>query len=199
VDLAPTILNMLDLPIPDYMQGTPFLGGNIPQGTEPVYLFSDRVGEVLDMARGLRDNKFRYIRNYFPFKERMQFEEYSEITPIRMELRKLDAQNKLQGPTKWRMEKRKPAEDLYDVDNDPVEMNNLASDPQFSKVLIRMREQLTRTMIEIGDLSFVPEAEMKRRAGSKPPYTMHREHQVYKLRKILKLANKVGKAESGEF
>src|SRR5690606_18656000 len=116
-----------------------------------------------------------------------------------MEIRKQDAKNKLQGTTKWLMEKSKPVEELYDVENDPFEMNNLASDPQFSKVLKRMRKQLNRKMIEIGDLSFVPEAEMKRRAGSKPPYTMHREHQVYKLRKILNLANKVGKAESGEF
>ena len=65
--------------------------------------------------------------------------------------------------------KRKPVEELYDVEADPHEVKNLAADPAFQKVLGELRAALTKWQLEIGDLGLVPESEILRRekaAGS---------------------------------
>ena len=64
---------------------------------------------------------------------------------------------------------RKPAEELYDLDNDPHEINNLASDPAYQEKLAELRRALIHWQIEIGDLGLMPESEIERRreeAGS---------------------------------
>ena len=37
---------------------------------------------------------------------------------------------------------QRPAEELYDMDNDPDEVNNLAADPQHGRTLVEMRTRL---------------------------------------------------------
>lgn len=196
VDLAPSILNILELEIPDYIQGFPFLGENIPNQNETCYLFSDRVGDVLDMSRALRSENFRYIRNYQPYKPRMQYCDYSEKTPIRTELRRMFANDMLTGENSWLMDNNKPPEELYDVINDPFEMNNLVSDPAFLLELEKMRKQLNLKMISIGDLSFLPESEMYNRAGERSPYKLNEDSDKYDLERILSVANMVGLVKS---
>jgi N-sulfoglucosamine sulfohydrolase len=198
VDFAPSMLNMLGLPIPEYMQGETFLGDGVKEESNSVFLFSDRVGEVFDMSRALRNKKFRYIRNYYPFKDRMQYCEYSEITPIRKELRKLNTEKSLKGHTKWLMQKNKQVEELYNVKNDPYEIDNLALDSKYKNVLEEMKNQLNKKIMEIGDLSFLPEAMMKKRAGGRPPYQLNKDYKIYDLNNILSVANFVGKAESNQ-
>ncbi len=63
----------------------------------------------------------------------------------------------------------KPVEELYDTVNDPHEMNNMASDSEFSEVLERMRQAHNQWVVETGDLGLIPEAEINARqekAGS---------------------------------
>jgi hypothetical protein len=53
----------------------------------------------------------------------------------------------------------KPVEELYDVENDPWEVNNLAENPDYAEVLQRMRKENTKWMKDIYDSGFLPEAE----------------------------------------
>ena len=68
VDLAPTLLSVLNIPIPDFMQGSAFLGKQKTKDPEYTYMFRDRMDERFDMSRAVRDKKFRYIRNYMPYR-----------------------------------------------------------------------------------------------------------------------------------
>ena len=46
---------------------------------------------------------------------------------------------------------KRPAEELYRVDEDIYEMNNLASNPEYVEVKEALREELKRWMEEQGD------------------------------------------------
>ena len=43
-------------------------------------------------------------------------------------------------------------EELYDIKNDPWELNNLADDPEYSKTLQKMRKTLNQWILDTGDL-----------------------------------------------
>src|SRR5438067_12382559 len=68
------------------------------------------------------------------------------------------------------MAKSKPVEELYDVEADPHEVNNLAGRPELQERLERMRAALRRWEGEIIDLGFLPEADLRTRFGKGSPY-----------------------------
>ncbi len=68
VDLAPTMLSISGIKIPEFMQGNAILGDQKSDDPEYVYMFRDRMDERYDMSRAVRDQKYRYIRNYMPYR-----------------------------------------------------------------------------------------------------------------------------------
>jgi len=67
VDLAPTLLSLVDLSKPSQMQGRAFLGKHRqPPTDEYVFLFGDRFDELIGMRRGISDGRFKYIRRFMP-------------------------------------------------------------------------------------------------------------------------------------
>jgi arylsulfatase A-like enzyme len=53
--------------------------------------------------------------------------------------------------------RHRPAEELYDLSNDPFELNNLAGDPAQAQTIDKLREQLKRWRVQQGeDLSKIP-------------------------------------------
>ena len=50
---------------------------------------------------------------------------------------------------------RKPYEELYDIENDPEEINNLAEDPEYQKLKNQIREQLFAWIIDTRDLGMI--------------------------------------------
>ena len=136
------MLSLVGVDIPDYMQGRAFLGE--ARKPEPEYIFGirDRVDEVLELSRSVHDRKYLYIRNFYPHRARMQRSFFSEITPIRQELRRLDKEGKLEGDKAWLMKDSVPVEELYDTQADPHQMNNLIDSPEYRDTANRMRKTL---------------------------------------------------------
>ena len=193
VDFAPTVLSLLGLKIPAYMQGRAFLGKQSGQPRQYVFAMRDRVDEVYEFSRAVRDDRYRYIRNYMPHRRRMQHSTYSEHTPIRKELRRLAAEGKLEGTAGWLMSPTKPPEELYDTKNDPHEIRNLAGSPEHREILQRMRGELRRWMIGTRDTALLPEAEMCLRAAGRSPYEVARTTGKFPVARILDAAELVRK------
>ncbi len=169
VDLAPTLLSVAGIPIPDYMQGSAFLGEQKTGNPEYAYMFRGRMDERYDMSRAVRDTKYRYIKNYMPHRIYGQHLDYLWKAPSigSWEKAYLDGKCNATQSTFW---KRKPAEELYDTENDPWEVNNLASDPNYKDVLERMRQANRNWVLKIKDTGFFPEADWANRFGTITPY-----------------------------
>ena len=60
--------------------------------------------------------------------------------------------------------RRRPAQQLFDVEADPHEVNNLANDPEYTKVLADLRSRMQKKLREVNDLSFYPESFMVQNA-----------------------------------
>lgn len=54
----------------------------------------------------------------------------------------------------------KPQEELYDVQNDPDEIHNLATDLAYKDKLIELRKAFRSWLNKVGDLSYIPEKDM---------------------------------------
>ncbi len=173
VDLAPTLLSLIGTPKPDYMQGKAFLGNGKTPNPPYVYMFRDRMDERYDMCRAVRDPKYRYIRNYMPYRPHGQHLIYLWNQPaIRSweAIYKAGQCNDVQSAF-W---KPKPVEELYDTENDPWEVNNLAGQPQYRTILTRMRAANRDWMLQIKDTGLVPEAELVDRTKKDAPYDLMR-------------------------
>lgn len=159
IDFAPTMLSLTGIKIPKHIQGQPFLG---PQKAKPrKYIFAarDRMDEAYDLIRGVRDKRYKYIRNYMPHITYAQDIEYMNQMPTMQEMRRLNVEGKLTGPQKLYFLETKPIEELYDTAADPDEVNNLAADPEYKAILQRMRKVHQKWMKDTGDVGLIPEPE----------------------------------------
>ena len=156
IDLAPTVLRLAGIAAPAYMHGRPFLDGSSP-AREYLYATRDRMEERYDVVRALRDKRYKYIRNYEPWKPYLQTSMTPESGPLAHELRRLAAENAVPPLTRPLMAPTKPREELYDLVVDPHELQNLATSAEHQKILSRLRGAHRRWLIDTGDLGFLPE------------------------------------------
>lgn len=177
VDLAPTMLNITGLPIPDYMQGQAFLGPDQKPPRDYVYLFRDRMDERYDLVRAIRDKQYRYIRNYMPHRISGQYLEYLWKAPSMRAWEKAYRDGRC-NPAQSAFWERKAPEELYDITNDPHEINNLAKDPAYAGVLGRMRNVHNEWMLTNYDTGLIPEAMMIKNTERLSPYEWIRQPQV---------------------
>ncbi|MEW4526562.1 sulfatase-like hydrolase/transferase [Maioricimonas sp. JC845] len=157
IDFGPTVLNLAGVEIPEYMQGQPFLGKNLPPEREYVYAARDRMDERYDIIRTVRDRRFRYIRNYEPLKPWYQYINTAEKGATMRELRRLYEAGELTPPARRYFAPTKPVEEIYDCQADPHEIRNLADDPAYADVLKRMRKAHRAWVLETRDLGLIPE------------------------------------------
>jgi arylsulfatase A-like enzyme len=177
VDLAPTLLSLIEMEAPAYMQGAAFLGKFQVEEPEYVYLFRDRMDERYDLTRAIVDRRYRYIRNYNSNRIWMQQLEYLWRAPSMASWdREFQAGscNDLQA----RFFSTKPVEELYDTDNDPWEVNNLAYDPKYADLLEKMRAASLDMAVSMFDAGFIPETDRFLRAGDRPVYDYMRSNEV---------------------
>ena len=157
IDFGPTVLHLAGLDIPDHVQGRPFLGPRPAAPRDYVYGGRDRMDERYDIIRMVRDRRFQYIRNYEPLKTFHQYINTAEKGATMRELRKLHDAGRLRPAAERYFAPSKPVEELYDLQSDPHEVNNLADDPKFADVLKRMRAAHLAWVRQTRDLGLVPE------------------------------------------
>jgi len=163
VDFPATVLNLTGQTIPAYMQGMPFLGPDSEEERTHIYGTRDRVDEVFEMARSVRDKQYLYIRNYMPHLSYNQPSVFSDLGEIRQSIAKQDAgkltkiQSDYAGPTK-------PIESLFDCAADPKNLNNLLEGELTAAqkdALKKLRRTFKRTRLEIQDVGVLPESIMR--------------------------------------
>jgi arylsulfatase A-like enzyme len=161
VDFGPTVLNCAGLTIPDYVQGRAFLGKHLSKARSYAYGARDRMDERYDIIRSVRDSRYRYVRNFEPLKPYYQYMNTPEKGATMQEIRRIEASGSVPEIVALFTADTKPVEELYDLENDLSEVQNLADDPAHAAKLAEMRTALADWQNEIGDIGLIPEAEIE--------------------------------------
>lgn len=156
IDLAPTLLRLAGVTVPAYMQGRDFV-------TDPPreYIFAarDRIDEVSDRQRAVRDARYKFIRSWHPEQpggHPLAFRDNMAMMDELWDLLEAGELNDLQR--QWF---EPPGEErLFDLAADPYELDNLANDPAHRNTLQRMKKALENWLDQVEDWSDQPEAEM---------------------------------------
>ncbi len=158
VDLAPTVLSLAGVAVPEAYDGRVFLGGAAGEPRDYVYAGRDRMDEAYDRQRMARSADYLYLRNDFPALPWAVHQTYMEQEPTFREMRRLAAAGELHGDAAVFMQPTKPPEELYAADDRHC-VRNLADDPDHAAALRRHREELDRFVAATGDLGLTDERE----------------------------------------
>lgn len=143
VDIAPTFMKMAGLSPLDEFEGVdlmPALKEEMKAVRDMVYA-EDHFHDYEDYTRAVRTKKFKYVKNFY---------EDLPNTPSADIIRGRTWQSMLEEKEKGTLneaqlkcfEAPRPIEELFDVANDPYELNNLAMNPEYVEILEDMRNQL---------------------------------------------------------
>ena len=160
VDLVPTVLSLAGIEIPRSIDGKPFLGKKLKKSNlekqNTTFGYADRFDEKYDLVRSVRVGKYKYIRNYQPFNVDGLYNFYRYKMLAYKEWYKLFQDGKLNEVQSQFFKPRAP-EALYNIDEDPHEIKNLAKDKNYIEILLDLRTKLNDHLVSINDLSFIPE------------------------------------------
>jgi arylsulfatase A-like enzyme len=171
VDFAPSILQLAGVEVPSWLQGKPVLF-EATKTRAYVYAAKDRLDEFEFRERAVRDQRYKYIRNYLPGRPGATHLAYRDRLGIMQELWEYLEEDRLTPAQRQWFEDR-PAEELYDTWQDPDELTNLAGDPEYAGTLSRLRDALNEWLARTGDRAEQPEADMAREfwPGGEQPVT----------------------------
>jgi N-sulfoglucosamine sulfohydrolase len=185
LDFAPAILEIAGAEIPQNMRGKPFISEQEIVKKEYVFGTSDRVDEAYETTRTIRTKKYRYIRNFLAYTPLIQPNFYSDKSEIMQEIYKFRNDPGLTPAQKMLFAKKRQPEELYDVENDPHEINNLAGKSEYQSILEEMRDYLRTEILESYDTGLMPEPEMIRLAQNSTPYEITKNREIFPVDEIL--------------
>lgn len=150
VDLAPTVLELVGIEIPNYFQGRSIFGDS----EKPKYQFGFRCNQEhhFDPVRSVFDGRYKYIRNFIPHKTYSLRNFYQWGMPAN------------QAWDQWVLEGNedpvfapRTTHELYDTHSDPFETRNLAEDEAYQLKLQELETELKKHVQETMDLGFFPQ------------------------------------------
>jgi arylsulfatase A-like enzyme len=171
IDLAPTMLAIAGAKKPAGMQGRNFLGSGAENPRRYVFGARDRCDETVFRFRTVRDERYRYIRNFTPERPFLQPNNYKEKQyPVWSLLPELNRQGRLTPPQAFLCAPAMPPEELYDLRTDPHAINNLANSSAHQKILQKLRSVLEEWIQNTGDLgrTLEPDALVEKAGLTRP-------------------------------
>ncbi|MCA6073745.1 sulfatase-like hydrolase/transferase [Fulvivirga sedimenti] len=161
IDLAPTMLSLAGIQPPAYMDGTAFMG-KYARTEEPAFVFgaADRFDEKYDRRRFVRNDRFKYIRNYMTDQPVYLDLSYRKQMSIMQELLRLREEGNLTPEQARWFDPVKEPEELYDLKNDPFELTNLAQDQSYAPVLEEMRTAMDTWLSGFEDTGLIQESDL---------------------------------------
>ena len=185
VDLAPTLLSIIGVKPPEWMQGFAFAGTYQTEPQPFVYGFRGRMDERYDCVRSATDGRYVYLRNYMPHLSQGQHVNYQFETPSTRVWRELYDAGKLNAAQSIFWTEPKEPEELYDLQSDPDEVHNLANSPEHTAVLEKMRQAQRDLALRVRDTGFMPEGELHSREPGTAPYDVAHNDTKFPLARVI--------------
>ncbi len=188
VDFAPTLCSLAGIKPPAWLQGYAFLGKFIAPAPPYVYGFRGRMDERYDLVRSVTDGRYVYLRNYLPHLSQGQHVDTQFKTPTTAVWKKHYDEGKLTAGQRIFWQTPKAPEELYDLQHDRDEVNNLAASSSHQAILAKFRTAQQAHSRRIRDLGFIPEGERLTRAGTQAPYDFGHDDTKYPFERVFAAA-----------
>lgn len=152
IDFKPTVLSLLGMEPPDYVDGKAWMG-KYKDTTERDYIFAaaDRFDNETDKVRAVRGRRFKLIRYYNLDQPYYLPVGYRETMPIMKELLRLHEKDSLNEYQAQWFRPTKDSLELFDLWNDPYELQNLTGDSQYADKIEELRQALDRWISDTQD------------------------------------------------
>ncbi len=158
VDLAVASLYLAGIEIPEHLQGMNFLDPEA-QKRDYVFLMRDRRDETVDRIRAIRTKDFKYIRNFYPERSYTQFNAYKkQAYPVLTLMQIMHENDELTQIQDIFMANNRPAEELYDLNQDPWEVHNLSGKKDYEDTLLHLRSLMDSALLKY-DKGIYPETD----------------------------------------
>lgn len=167
VDLAPTVLNLLDIPIPEQMSGLPLMGPEAKK-REMVYIFRSNQGPNFIPARGITDGRYHLNVNFNTGYRPGGRQDYQWQMPA-FQAWEAASLAQLTNPTQNWMWELHEAIEFYDLAADPDELHNLAANPAADSLIQHYLAELLTLMKKEKDLGLYP-IQLRRQETNEPLY-----------------------------
>lgn len=177
VDFPATALSLAGIEPPEFMDGNPFLGEFEAEPREYVHTYRGRMDERYDLVRAVHGKEMLYVRNYMPQRIYGQHLWYLWRAPSMQSWEEEYLKGNL-NEIQQRFFKAKPAEELYNLADDPHSVHNLAQNPDYKDHLIRLRDANKEWIRKKKDLGFIPEGIMDDVCGERTLYEAVREDNI---------------------
>ena len=142
-DITATILAYADAELPAFLTGSPIFDKGFNR--KYVYAARDLWDEVMEDSRALTSGRWKYIRNdkpEIPFDAGQAYLEF--YRPAVHIMRTLRDGGQLTPEQAFFFLPTKPSEELYNLENDPEELNNLVGEKAHRRTLRRLRKLTKR-------------------------------------------------------
>jgi len=157
LDIPATSLALAGIDIPAYYEGKNLFSNDF-YGRDYVISAKDRMDYTFDRSRTVRTDKYRYIRQFHPERSRAQ-PQFRDKKKFSTEYRALYKQGKLTPIQADYFAATKPVEELYNLEEDPHQIHNLANNTELSDELKRHRKILLEWIARTDDKGAYPESD----------------------------------------
>jgi arylsulfatase A-like enzyme len=212
IDFAPTLTRIAGLETPTSFSGmdlAPVFNEQEQEGRDRVFLERERhanvrKGDLSYPCRAVRTNEFLYIRNFesdrWPAGDSTVHQSVGQFGDIDNSISKFQImQLKGQGgnPDYYNLSfGKRPAEELYQVREDPFNLNNLATNPAYAQVLTELSTSLNNWMSNTDDLRAI---EPHTNYWDTVRYTPNYQHQNYNLQEEIQAYKRLQPKPWGNF
>ncbi len=191
-DLPATVLSLVGIDIPEYMEGVPLLGSNSGEPKKYTIGGLDRSGENLALSRSISDGEYIFNKNFMPFQSEMRWQKYFDYGESAQLIRKDFEEGNLNAIQASVFDKH--AETLFKLENDPWETTNLIRNSNTKQLLNEMRSVLKRDLIDKRDAHFIHEYSFTK--SGKTPFMLSTDSLFYPAEEVINMAFLCGEKDA---
>lgn len=157
LDICQTIVKLAGAKPAHELHGLYLFGNDLP-ARKYVHFNRDKMDDTHDAMRAVRSDRYKLIHNLMPERAYCQLNEYKERQyPILALMNVLNMQGKLNPIQARFMAAAKPEFELYDLQADPHEINNLADDPRHAETKAELLAEINRWREDVNDVGVTEE------------------------------------------
>ncbi len=151
IDVCATVLEAAGIEAPVPLHGKSLFSDEV-KNRKYVFAARDKMDETHDSMRAIRSHDFKLIQNLMPERPWCQYNRYKEgAYPMLAAMNVMHMKGELTPQQAIFLASEKPEVELFDLKNDPHELNNLAGDPKYASVKAELLAKLNDWRTDVID------------------------------------------------